>query len=130
SFLAHLSEMVSIETPTVLVFDTVITNLGNHYNHTSGIFTVPANGTYVFLWKILVLSGGLRTELCVNEIAQSAIYNDPSDKNMASATGFAVIQVVVGDSVFIRAGQFDRHDTVSLSSTGYDYSSFAGYILP
>lgn len=49
------------ETPSprhTLFFDVVRTNLGNHYNKSSGIFTAPHSGTYVFTWTAYCFAGG------------------------------------------------------------------------
>uniref|UniRef100_A0A8W8I466 C1q domain-containing protein n=1 Tax=Magallana gigas TaxID=29159 RepID=A0A8W8I466_MAGGI len=39
-------------------FDTIVTNIGNHYNKHTGAFTVPQHGVYVFTWNLYCNTGG------------------------------------------------------------------------
>lgn len=49
AFRAHLSSNLgAVTTGIVIKFDQVDLNLGNAYQGTSGIFTAPENGTYLF----------------------------------------------------------------------------------
>lgn len=39
-----------------VVFDRLITNIGNHYHNTTGVFTVPLDGLYMFFISANVLA--------------------------------------------------------------------------
>ncbi|XP_052079204.1 uncharacterized protein LOC127717560 [Mytilus californianus] len=41
----------NIPSKSVVVYNTVITNLGNGYDSSTGIFTAPSNGVYIFSWS-------------------------------------------------------------------------------
>ena len=46
SFTVRLSTATSFTTNTVIIYDTVTTNIGNGYSIADGKFTAPYNGTY------------------------------------------------------------------------------------
>lgn len=49
----------------VYVFDVVRTNVGNAYHSSTGVFTVPESGVYVFIWTFLN-SEFYSTQLMIN----------------------------------------------------------------
>lgn len=56
AFYAYMSHTLPgyIATPHhVLKFDVVRTNIGNGYHPSTGIFSVPETGVYVFTWSFL-----------------------------------------------------------------------------
>lgn len=58
-FSAAVSKEKTIATGEVLVFSDVITNEGQGYNDTTGIFTAPKGGLYAFHLVVEVGQGGI-----------------------------------------------------------------------
>ena len=60
---------MSVGAGTVLVFGGIISNLGNHYDPTTGIFTCPVDGLYLFATSIDLGSGD---EMDMNILLESS----------------------------------------------------------
>ncbi|CAC5382567.1 unnamed protein product [Mytilus coruscus] len=107
-------------------FDRVITNNGQPYNPLDGIFHTPVTGTYVFVWTTTNRDHSfMNSELLKNGVRVARAMSDAMDHiDYAVATSFAVINLTVGDEVWIQSGTWH-----SSALAGDDYSSFAGWIL-
>lgn len=58
-------------------FDTIITNIGSHYNKYSGVFKAPQDGIYVFAWTLYCHAEGyIFSELVVNSDVVGAMVSD------------------------------------------------------
>lgn len=115
-----------------LIFDIVRTNLGNHYNGFSGIFTAPHSGTYVFTWTAYCSAGGHTSlQLVVNANVYISSYCNASGALWhRSVSGTVVAKINQGDAVFLRT-----HPTTCSSIKGnvvsniYHRTAFAGWSL-
>ncbi|XP_062613749.1 complement C1q tumor necrosis factor-related protein 3-like [Saccostrea cucullata] len=109
-----------------LVFPSVITNEGNGYNPSNGIFTAPISGMYVFFVNVqsystqhiyvdIVLNGSTK----VRTMAYSYNNNDSYE----SGPNLAVLNIQKGDAVWIK-----RH-----SGSGYYHNgpitTFSGFLI-
>lgn len=109
------------------MFDKVITDVGNAYHPHMGTFIAPKPGLYVFTWSIRCHENNHHTtELLVDNNIVNVIYISPGNVMDGTVTGIAVIQVNLGDDVFIRTG---LNSNGIISSDEYGRSSFAGWIL-
>lgn len=92
-------------------FDTIVTNIGNHYNKQSGIFTAPQHGVYVFTWNIYCNTGGyIFSQLVVNSNVVGAMFSSGEGaSNIRSSTGIVVVEVNQGDIVFVRIHPTGNH---------------------
>ncbi|XP_048756305.2 complement C1q-like protein 3 [Ostrea edulis] len=88
---------------SVWVFDDVVTNVGNAYNPTTGKFTTPRKGVYLFNWYTLSNPG--RTShagLYVNgKIKGRQANNDGGGKKWITAGSSIVLALEKGDLVYI-----------------------------
>ncbi|XP_056016677.1 uncharacterized protein LOC125673173 [Ostrea edulis] len=111
-------------------FDRIVTNIDNHYNPYSGIFTAPQHGIYVFTWNLYCFNDGhIYSQVVVNSNAVGAMYTTAEGAtNIRTTTGIVVVEVNQGDVVFVRT-----HPTATYSGNLYSSpiwrSSFNGWKL-
>ncbi|XP_056019589.1 complement C1q tumor necrosis factor-related protein 2-like [Ostrea edulis] len=107
-----------------VVFETVDLNEGLGYDASSGVFTAPHSGIYVFDWTIVTLrEKGALTSVVVNGPYKSWNYCNDRTKNLwLSCSKTTVIKLKQGDKVWIGvySGPADIHK---------QYTSFSGYKL-
>ena len=119
-----------ISTDFTIHFDTIVTNIGNHYNKHTGAFTAPQHGVYVFTWNLYCNTGGhIYSQLVVNSNVVGAMLTDAEGaSSVRSVTGTVVVEVNQGDVVFVRT-----HPTLGHSGNLRSYSawrsSFNGWKL-
>ncbi|OPL21138.1 hypothetical protein AM593_10019, partial [Mytilus galloprovincialis] len=104
AFMAKAASLQNIPSKAVVIYQTVVTNLGNGYDSSKGIFTAPSNGVYSFSWTVLCHHGkSFYTYLILN--------GSTIAKNYASARGVAdhvsgsqnvILDIKKDDKVFIR----------------------------
>ena len=131
AFFAYMSQ--DLNSPSVahiLIFDMTPTDIGNHYNKYSGMFTAPRSGTYVFTWTIYCSVGGyVYEQLMVNaEVLDSSNCNADGAGWHRSISGTAVAQINQGDIVYVRTHPTSLNKGSILSSSSHR-SSFAGWLL-
>ncbi|XP_033758209.1 uncharacterized protein LOC117340560 [Pecten maximus] len=83
-FYAQLSRrLYSVAVEQGMVFDTVVTNVGNCYSGNTGVFTCCRSGMYFITWTIDVKAGTyINTELMMN--TSSIAFNRGVDANNLS----------------------------------------------
>eukprot|EP00105_Crassostrea_gigas_P033955 XP_019918103.1 PREDICTED: complement C1q tumor necrosis factor-related protein 2-like [Crassostrea gigas] len=113
-----------LATKARVVFDTVDLNEGFGYNLSTGIFTAPSGGIYVFDWTTLTFQGhAAYTSLVVNDQFKSWNYcRDLNSKTHLPCSKMTVVKLKQGDKVWI--GVFGG--PTNLNS---QYTSFSGYKL-
>ncbi|XP_068103235.1 complement C1q-like protein 2 [Hyperolius riggenbachi] len=111
----------------LLKFDDVVTNLGNHYDPTTGKFTCQVPGTYYFTYHILMRGGdgtSMWADLCKNgQVRASAIAQD-ADQNYDYASNSVVLHLDSGDEIFVKLDGGKAH-----GGNNNKYSTFSGFIL-
>ncbi|XP_063416194.1 cerebellin-1-like [Mytilus trossulus] len=117
----------NIPSKSAIVYNTVLTNLGNGYDSSNGIFTAPSNGVYSFSWTVLCYRGkNFYTYISLNE--------DIIARNFASANKVAehtsgsqkiIISMKKNDKVSVRiqGGETGQY------MYGSGWSTFSGYKL-
>uniref|UniRef100_A0A673BB21 C1q domain-containing protein n=1 Tax=Sphaeramia orbicularis TaxID=375764 RepID=A0A673BB21_9TELE len=91
---------------TTLVYQTVMTNIGNAYNQHTGVFATPVSGTYYFTF--FYHAGGVHPANLVlykNDQIVARTYDYSTQQDPSDNGGNAVIlQLQKGDQVFVRMG--------------------------
>lgn len=107
-----------------LAFGHVISNVGNCYHHSTGIFNPNVSGVYVFDVHILQCISGhdVHTELVVEGVRKGGTYAGGST-TCAYGGQLTIVHVNAGDSVWVRLSASDGHN-----SFGWE-TSFSGYLL-
>jgi len=126
AFLATLSmDLQHAGANQPVVFDRVVTNVGNAYNPHVGVFTAPVSGIYVFSVSLLNYPGHTTNyHLNKNNDVISAIYLHAPDAGHHEATSQTVVlQLTKGDDVTLRNMSPDE------SLRGYNYCTFAGFLV-
>ncbi|XP_077476738.1 uncharacterized protein LOC144089602 isoform X2 [Stigmatopora argus] len=128
AFAAALTDSGSIgpfDWETTLIFSKVFTNVGHAYDETSGVFTAPVGGVYVFSFTAAdFLKGYMGVTLYHNQdpIVSSLDLNDHG--GYTSATNGALIRLATGDSVRLSLPASYR-----LYDDKRSFSVFSGFLL-
>ncbi|XP_052083063.1 complement C1q and tumor necrosis factor-related protein 9B-like [Mytilus californianus] len=103
-FYARLSSSIHLNVFSIVKFNEVVINEGNHYNSGDGIFVAPVAGVYQFSWMTLTDSSDyVYTELRVdNVVIDKLVINLGSAAGTISATRLTVCKVDKGDHVWIQ----------------------------
>lgn len=131
AFSAYVSHYeTDISKDFTIHFDTIVTNIGNHYNKHSGTFTAPQHGVYVFTWNLYCHAEGyIYSQLVVNSNVVGTMFTSAQGAaNIRSPTGIVVVEVNQGDVVFVRTHPTNGHSGNLFSYTDYR-SSFNGWKL-
>ncbi|XP_028249560.1 complement C1q-like protein 2 isoform X2 [Parambassis ranga] len=111
----------------VLRFDDVVTNLGNHYDATTGKFTCQVSGIYYFAYHVLMRGGdgtSMWADLCKNgQVRASAIAQD-ADQNYDYASNSVVLHLDSGDEIYVKLDGGKAH-----GGNNNKYSTFCGFLL-
>ncbi|CAL8340424.1 unnamed protein product [Boreogadus saida] len=111
----------------VLRFDDVVTNLGNHYDPTTGKFTCQVSGIYYFTYHVLMRGGdgtSMWADLCKNgQVRASAIAQD-ADQNYDYASNSVVLNLDSGDEIYVKLDGGKAH-----GGNNNKYSTFSGFLL-
>ncbi|XP_030631350.1 complement C1q-like protein 3b [Chanos chanos] len=111
----------------VLKFDDVVTNLGNHYDPTTGKFTCSIPGIYYFVYHVL-MRGGDGTSMWAdlrknNQVRASAIAQD-ADQNYDYASNTVILHLEPGDEIYIKLDGGKAH-----GGNNNKYSTFSGFMI-
>ncbi|XP_078322005.1 complement C1q tumor necrosis factor-related protein 3-like isoform X2 [Crassostrea virginica] len=105
-----------------VLFGTVDLNEGKGYDPSTGIFTAPSAGLYVFDWTTMTHQGrDVYTSLIVNGSFKSWNHcRDSSSKTYLSCSKMTIVKLKQGDKVWI--GVFAGSATMY-----HQYTSFSGF---
>lgn len=114
----------NLATKAKVIFETVDLNEGLGYDASSGIFTAPSGGLYVFDWTVMPWEKKyVYTSLVVNDQKKSWNYCHSQTADMwLRCSKMTIVRLRQGDKAWIGifSGQADMHNT---------YTSFSGFKL-
>ncbi|XP_060068273.1 uncharacterized protein LOC132548425 [Ylistrum balloti] len=104
AFCVSLSKGATLHVNEVIVYSTVMTDIGRGYNQHDGIYIVPKSGVYVFTWTtVSSLHSNIGTSLIINGSVEGLLGSFGGNiNNYQSATGVIVKAVTAGDHVYIK----------------------------
>ncbi|KAL4233272.1 hypothetical protein ACF0H5_007956 [Mactra antiquata] len=124
AFTAGLTaHMLQVGDKQNIIFDHVITNVGNAYNPHHGVFVAPVSGTYVFATSILSYDARNNwASIVVNGTIQTMLFMHDDSHALSSQT--VVLQLNKGDDVAIQGHPGDAY-----FGQPQPYTTFSGFLL-
>jgi len=114
---------------SVVKFNDVLNNKGNHFNSGDSIFVSPVSGVYLFSWTTMTYSGKhVNTELRVNNIVKETLHaNIGSSVGRVSVSRVIICNVEKNNHVWIQtSGQYSENHFEYNYNSG---SSFMGFLM-
>ncbi|XP_058481458.1 complement C1q-like protein 2 [Solea solea] len=112
-------------TDKTLIFKRIFSNVGNAYNHNTGIFTAPVNGLYFFSFNTYGYNTHIVGAILVkNAVRQISTYDYPSTDGSDSGSNTAVLQLAAGDKVHV-----ELWDNSRVFDNMNGHTTFTGFLL-
>ena len=110
-----------------LVFPKVITNVGNGYNPTDGVFTAPLAGVYVFFVNVHGnYNQYIYTDIVLNGAPKvMTMSNNNEGQSYKAGPNLAVLYLQTGDRVWIQHAAGSGYETSSNSPI----TTFSGFLI-
>lgn len=119
----------TLQMQSTVVFETVILNIGHHYDQYDGIFVAPRKGVYMFSWTVSIGSGNyVVAELVVEEKIIAGSGNTDNNGGHHSASMTALCRMDKDDHAFIRTSSYSSAN-VFYSNPNYPQTSFLGMLV-
>ena len=102
AFTAGVTSQSTTWNSGTLIFNSVILNVGNGYNPSTGVFTPPVAGTYVFyVTAVEYIKQFLNVDIVLNSVSKVRTmgHNDAAYK---TGTNMVILNLQKGDSVWVR----------------------------
>ena len=124
AFTAGMTSDSSTWQGDILVFTHVITNKGQGYSSSSGKFTAPRDGTYVFtVTAVSWDSNYLSLDIVHDGLSKVRTMSEDSARYQ-TGTNLVVLELDRGDAVWVKRHRGRGYDTHSVPLT-----TFSGFIL-
>ncbi|XP_078310878.1 uncharacterized protein LOC144618539 [Crassostrea virginica] len=108
----------------VLVFPHVITNKGQGYSSSSGKFTAPRDGTYVFTVTAVSYSDNYLNLVIVHDGVSKVRTYSHNSARYQTGTNLVVLELDRGDAVWV-----ERYSGRGYTSVSVPLTTFSGFIL-
>nr|XP_022293091.1 uncharacterized protein LOC111103840 isoform X3 [Crassostrea virginica] len=124
AFTAGVTSYSSAWNSGTLIFNSVILNVGNGYNPSTGVFTSPVTGTYVFYVTAVEYSKQyLMVDIVLNSVSKVKLLGD-SEAAYQTGTNMVVLNLQKGDSVWVRHVSGKGYWSDSVPAT-----TFTGFLI-
>lgn len=125
------ADLTDLGAGQIIVFDKIITNVGNTYDNRTGIFTAPVRGVYVFEMALMV-THDMHQYLEFAKDGQSVLLNygrTDGTTLFASSSRTVTLELEKDSKVWIRTilGSTPPHGAGRVH--GYGFSTFSGWLL-
>ena len=120
---------IALNKNSVVKFNDVLNNKGNHFNSGDSVFVSPVSGVYLFSWTTQTYSGkNVNTELRVNNVIKETLHaNIGGAVGRVSVSRVIICNVQKNDHVWI---QTSGHYSENYFDYGYKSgSSFMGFLM-
>lgn len=124
AFTAAVKASISTWNGGTLVFDTVISNVGDGYNEKTGIFCAPLAGTYVFYISVNQFNNqDLGLDIVLNDLPKVRVIAH-SSAHRQTGTNMVVLILKKGDHVWVKHSSGKGFNTENVPST-----TFTGFMI-
>ena len=112
---------------SVIKFDQIVINNGNHYHPADGVFVAPISGVYMFSWNTLTYNiKHLFTELRVENEVKGAVGSYAASGQYIPGSASLLCHVKKGEHVWV---QTSSGSTANYIYDWNDSTSFMGFLL-
>ncbi|XP_078310363.1 uncharacterized protein LOC144618362 [Crassostrea virginica] len=119
AFTAGVTSDSSTWNSGTLIFNSVILNIGNGYNPSTGVFTSPVAGTYVFYVTAVEYNKQfLNVDIVLNSASKVRTYSHNSAAYQ-TGTNMVVLNLQKGDSVWVKHSSGTGYHTHSVPLTTF-----------
>ncbi|XP_062582760.1 complement C1q subcomponent subunit A-like isoform X2 [Saccostrea cucullata] len=108
-----------------LIFNHVLTNTGNRYNHYTGVFSADQDGLYVFYFGLECKGAKIQAEIVNDNVAFGFVYCDATSGGYHNSGEMVVREIFSGTSVWVRVVSSSDHNKNTLG----DKTIFTGFLL-
>ena len=124
AFTAGMTSSSTSWSGDILVFPHVITNKGQGYSSSSGKFTAPRDGTYVFTVTVVSYESNLLSLSIVQDGVIKVLTWSTGNARDQTGTNLVVLELDRGDAVWVKCVSGRGYHTNSVP-----YTTFSGFIL-
>ena len=119
AFTAGVTSVSTTWNSGTLIFNSVILNVGNGYNPSTGVFTSPVAGTYVFyVTAVEYIKQYLMVDIVLNSLSKVRTIGE-SNASYQTGTNMVVLNLQKGDSVWVRHASGKGYYTNSVPITTF-----------
>ena len=123
AFTVAMSSPRSSQPNKKIIYDKILVNIGNGYSPTTGVFTCPNDGVYVFTWSTMNVGDTCYTFIYRNGVQYLMSHSQESGGSLfEAASNTEVFHLNKGDSVWIQTATCGAFH-------GYPYTAFSGWKL-
>jgi phage baseplate assembly protein gpV len=105
-------------------FNPVRHNVGNHFNNSTGYFTAPVAGTYLFIAGVLVETGTGRLEYVIKKNGSTVVNSNGTGTTYDGPTLSAFVEMSANDTARI-----ERQSGTAYSDGSHENTYFGGHLI-